>query len=131
MLIGMFAEHSSVFLHAFAVLTAVAFSIPISLAPLAWARTFRWTVDAQPHLALYFGRCLGAVALVVSWAAWHSAAHPELQPFYFQILIGVTGLVGIAHVAGAAQKVQPWTETAEIPFWCGLSVLGLLFYPAA
>jgi hypothetical protein len=25
--------------------------------------------------------------------------------------------------------VQPWTETAEIPFWGGLTVLALLFYP--
>src|ERR1044071_138059 len=88
-MIGMYAEHSGTFLRVFAVLTALPFSIPILLAPLAWARTFRWTVDAQPDLALYFGRCLGAFALVLSFVAWHVAGQPELQPLYFKMLIGI------------------------------------------
>jgi hypothetical protein len=129
-MIGMFAEHSSTFLRVTAVLTALAFSIPISLAPLAWARRLRWTMDAQPELALYFGRCLGALALVQSWAAWHVAGHPQLQPFFFKMLIGITALMALVHVVGAVQRVQPWTETAEIPFWAGFAVLGLMFYPS-
>jgi len=130
-MIGMYAEHSGTFLRVFAVLTALPFSIPILLAPLAWARTFRWTVDAQPDLALYFGRCLGAFALVLSFVAWHVAGQPELQPLYFKMLIGIAALLAMVHVAGAVQKVQPWTENAEIPFWAGLALLALLFYPAA
>jgi len=66
---------------------------------------------------------------VLVWAAWHAAGHAELQPFYFQIFIGNTALLTLVHIVGAAQKVQPWTESAEIPFWGGLSVLGVLFYP--
>lgn len=128
-MIGIFSEHSGIFLRTVAVLTAVVFSIPISLAPLAWARAFRWTVDANSDLALYFGRCLGVVALMLSWAAWQAAAQPGLQPFYFNMLIGITTLMTLVHIVGAVQKVQPWTETAEIPFWCGLAVLGLLFHP--
>jgi hypothetical protein len=130
-MIGMFAEHSSTFLRVIAVVTALAFSIPISLAPLAWARTFRWEVDAKPDLALYFGRCLGALALVISWAGWHAAGHAEVQQFYFQMFIGVTALMVLVHIIGAVQKVQPWIETAEIPFCGGLTVLGLMFYPVA
>ena|SRR6266704_568326 len=130
-MIGMFAEHSGAFLRVVAVVTALAFSIPISLAPLVWARTFRWAVDTKSDLALYFGRCLGALALVVSWASWHAAGHAEVQQFYFQMLIGLTALMGVVHIVGAVQKVQPWIETAEIPFWGGLAVLGLFFYPAA
>jgi len=130
-MIGVFAEHSSTFLRGIAVVTALAFSIPISLAPLAWARTFRWAVDAKPDLALYFGRCLGALALVMSWAGWHAAGHAEVQQFFFQMLIGLTALMVVVHIVGAVQKVQPWIETAEIPFWGGLTVLALLFYPAA
>lgn len=128
-MIGSLGSHSSEFLRVTAVLVTLAFSIPIAVAPLAWARTLRWSPDAQPNLALYFGRCLGAVALVLSWAAWHAAAHPHLQPFYFQILIGIAALMTVVHIAGAVQRVQPWTETAEIPFWTGLALLGLAFFP--
>lgn len=130
-MIGMFSEHSSTFLRVTAVLTALAFSIPIGFAPLAWARAFRWTVDAQPDLALYFGRCLGMLALIHSLAAWHVAGQAHLQPFFFAMLIGITVLLALVHVVGAMQKVQPWTETAEIPFWGGLALLALLFYPVS
>src|SRR5262245_1883209 len=106
-MIGVLAEHSGSFLRAIAVLTFFVFSIPISGAPLAWARAFRWRVDANPHLALYFGRCLGVVALVLSWAGWHAAARPELQPFFFTMFIGVTSLMTLVHLVGALQKVQP------------------------
>lgn len=129
-MIGLFSEHSSVFLRVIALATALVFSIPISLAPLAWARTFRWKVDAKPDLALYFGRSLGALALVLSGAGWYAAGHAELQPFFFHMLVGVTGLMIVVHIVGAVQKVQPWTETAEILLWAALTVLALLFYPA-
>jgi hypothetical protein len=128
-MIGTYGEHSGEFLQIVAVLTLLAFALPISLAPLAWAKVLRWQVDPTPHLALYFGRCLGVVALVLVGAAWHAAAHVELQPFYFAIFIGVTTLLTLVHVVGALQRVQPWTETAEIPFWGGLVLLALLFYP--
>jgi hypothetical protein len=80
---------------------------------------------------VYFGRCLGAVALVLSCAAWHAAAHADVQPFFYTMLIGIFGLLTVVHIVGAVQKVQPWTETAEIPFWGGLTLLALLFYPLA
>lgn len=128
-MIGLFGENSGDFLRVVSGLTLVAFAIPISIAPLAWARVLRWQVDAQPDLALYFGRCLGVVALVLVWAGWHAAANPALQPFYFNILIASTGLLTLVHIVGALQRVQPWTETAEIPFWGGLVILALLFYP--
>jgi hypothetical protein len=129
-MVGTFAEHSSAFLRVIAVMVVLAFSIPISLAPLRWARSLRWTVDQQSDLAVYFARCLGVVALVLSWAGWHAASHADLQPFFFKMLIGIFSLLTLVHIVGALQKVQPWTETAEIPFWGGLVVLGLLFYPA-
>lgn len=130
-MIGMFAEHSSTFLRIVAVLTTLVFSIPISLAPLKWASILGWTVDAKSDLALYFGRCLGVMAIVQSCAAWYVAGNAQLQPFYFAMLIAITVLMTVVHIVGAVQKVQPWIETAEIPFWGGLAVLGLLFYPVA
>lgn len=129
-MIGMFAEHSGTCLRVLAVLTALTFSVPLFLAPLAWARAFRWTADAEANLALYFGRSLGALAVTLSGAAWHAAGEPSVQPFFFQMFIGLATLLTVVHVVGAVQKVQPWTETAEIPFWGGLVVVALLFYPA-
>ena len=129
-MISLLGEHSASFLRIISVVTLVAFAVPISLAPLAWARVLRWEVDAKPDLALYFGRCLGVVALVLVWAGWHAAANPPLQPFYFNMLIASTGLLALVHIIGAVQRVQPWTETAEIPFWAGLMLLALMFYPA-
>jgi hypothetical protein len=129
-MVGVLGEHASVYLKIFAVITLVLFAIPIAFAPMAWARALKWDIDAKPHLALYFGRCLGAVAIVISCAAWYAAGHPEVQRFYIGIQIGVAVLVGAAHVVGAIQRVQPWTETAEIAFWIALVVLGLLFLPA-
>jgi hypothetical protein len=128
---GMLSDYAPAFLKAFSVLTLIVFAIPIALAPMAWARVFQWEIDSRPHLALYFGRCLGAVAMVLSVAAWYAADHAEIRRFYFFIYLGVTSLIGIVHVVGAVQKVQPWTESAEIAFWFGLFVLGVLFIPAA
>jgi hypothetical protein len=130
-MIGMYSEHSDTFLRVVTIATTLAFSLPIAIAPLAWARIFRWDLDEKPHLALYFGRSLGVLALVMSWAGWHAAGHAEVQPFFFNMFIGLTVLMIVVHVVGARQKVQPWTETAEILLWTVLAVLGLLFYPQA
>ena len=129
-MIGIYAEYSSAFLRVLAVMTAVPFSIPILVAPLAWARMFRWEVEAKSDLALYFGRCLGAFALVMSCTAWYVAQNPGLQPLFFTMLVAVFGFMIVIHVVGAVQKVQPWTETAEIAVWVALLSASLLFYPS-
>jgi hypothetical protein len=118
-MIGLLGEHSAAFLRVFAVITLLAFAIPIAVAPLAWARALKWDIDPKFHLAI-----------VISCAAWYAALHPEVQRFYFGLQIGIALLVGIAHVVGAIQRVQPWTETAEIAFWAALVLLGLLFFPS-
>jgi hypothetical protein len=130
-MIGMYSEHSDTFLRVVTIAMTLAFSIPITIMPLTWARILRWDLDEKPHLALYFGRSLGVLALVMSWAGWHAAGHAAVQPFFFNMLISLTVLMIAVHVAGALQKVQPWTETAEILLWAVLAVMGFLFYPAA
>jgi hypothetical protein len=130
-MIGIFAEHAATFLRVTAVMTAVVFSIPLLLAPLAWARVFRWKVDARADLALYFGRCLGAFATLVSWGAWHAAGQPGVQRMYFEFIVAFALLMVAIHIVGALQKVQPWTETAEIPFWGALACVALICFPPA
>jgi hypothetical protein len=41
-MMGLFGGHSAAFLKVFAVVTLVAFAIPIALARMAWARTLKW-----------------------------------------------------------------------------------------
>lgn len=130
-MIGIYAEYSGAFLRTLSVLTAIPFSIPILVAPLAWARVFRWEVEAGSNLALYFGRCLGAFALTMSGAAWYVAQHAGLQRFFFAMLIFIFAMMIVIHVLGAIQDAQPWTETAEIALWAALLSASLLFYPAA
>jgi hypothetical protein len=50
------------------------------------------------------------------------------RPLFFGVQIGIALLVGIAHVVGAIQRVQPGTGTAEIAFWAALVILGLLLF---
>jgi hypothetical protein len=128
---GMLAAHAEPFLRAVSLFTVVVFSIPILVAPLTWARVFRWNVDARSDLALYFGRCLGVFAVLMSWGAWYAADHPEFRPIYFNVLVAFCLGMVVVHLVGAIQKVQPWTETAEIPMWGGLALLGVLFMPVA
>lgn len=71
-----------------------------------------------------------AFAVVISCAAWYVAVHPEVQRFFFGVQVGISLLVGIVHVVGAFQRVQPLTETVETAFWAALVILGLLFIPA-
>lgn len=129
-MLGIWATHSAVFLQVFGAGVILLFGLPMVLQPLTWARWLRWQIPEHTHLAIYFGRCLGAIACVLGIAAWYAAAMPESQELFFNILIGSTAAMVLVHVYGALRRIQPVTETLEIPFWLGLFILALLFYPA-
>jgi hypothetical protein len=112
------------------VVTTLFFALPIFVAPLAWARLMLWEVPAQQHLAIYFGRCLGAFILVVEAAMLRSATTGTSFSYAFDILFVVFGLMFVVHVYGALKRIQPITETLEIGLWVALFVLNILFYPA-
>ena len=63
-MIGIFAPHAQNFVLLLAVVTTVAFAIPILLTPMRWAKLMLWNVPDQTDLAVYFGRCLRAFALI-------------------------------------------------------------------
>src|SRR5690349_11997698 len=129
MMIGTWAEHATTFLLAFGAVAGVAFALPIFLMPLAWARAFRWKLPGDTDLAIYFGRCLGALALVLSAFTIRAGLSGEGVNLMFQIMIPVFVGMTVVHIVGAMQRIQPITETIEIAFWAGLILLGLLFYP--
>ena len=130
-MLGIWSAHAALFLQIFGAGVILLFGLPMVLQPLTWARWLRWRIPEQTHLAIYFGRCLGAIACVLGVMAWSAAAQPAVQPFFFNILAGSTGAMVLVHVWGALRRIQPLTETLEIPFWLALCLLALAFYPAA
>lgn len=128
-MIGIWAEYARTFLVAFGIVAALAFALPIFLVPLAWARAFRWNLPEDSDLAIYFGRCLGVLAVVLAGFVLRAGLTGAAVELMFQIMIPVFVGMTLVHIVGAIQRIQPVTETIEIAFWAGLILLGLLFYP--
>ncbi|MCY1379082.1 hypothetical protein D9M69_667670 [compost metagenome] len=91
----------------------------------------RWTIPEHEHLAIYFGRCLGAFILVIEIAMLRSVVTGTCFSYAFDLLFLVFALMFVVHVYGAIKRIQPITETLEIGFWMILFVLNVLFYPAS
>lgn len=130
-MLGYYAQYSQYYITTLMIVTTVFFALPIFIAPIAWARAMRWTIPEHQHLAIYFGRCLGAFILVVEVAMLRSATTGTSFSYAFDILFVVFLLMFVVHVYGALKRIQPITETLEIGFWMMLFVLNMLFYPAA
>jgi hypothetical protein len=96
----------------------VAFAVPLLVMPLRWARLFGWTARREP-LTLYFGRCLGGVAIANCVISMRLAPSISAHPVWLEF-IAVSGAgLAIAHVVGAVEGEQPWIETAEIVLFAG------------
>ena len=130
-MLGYYAQYSHYYITTLLIVTTLFFALPIFIAPIAWARAMRWTIPEHQHLAIYFGRCLGAFILVVEVAMLRSATTGTSFSYAFDILFVVFLLMFVVHVYGALKRIQPITETLEIGFWMILFVLNMLFYPAA
>lgn len=130
-MLGYYSQYSREYITSLMVATTIFFALPIFVAPLAWARLMRWEIPEQKHLAIYFGRCLGAFILVVEAAMLRSSTTGTSFSYAFDILFVVFGLMFVVHVYGALKRIQPITETLEIGLWVTLFILNVLFYPAA
>lgn len=129
-MLGLYSEYSQQYLTVLMISTTLFFALPIFIAPLAWARLMRWTIPEHTHLAIYFGRCLGAFILVVEACMLRSITTGTSFSYAFDVLFVVFTLMFVVHVYGALRRIQPITETLEIGFWMILFVLNMLFYPA-
>jgi hypothetical protein len=128
-MIGTWGSHSQAFLLVSCGVTSAVFALPIFLAPLTWARWFGWRIPEHTHLAIYFGRCLGAFVLIVELLMLRAGLTGEGLVFTFQVLLAVSALMIVVHVWGALQRIQPLSETLEIGMYAVLGLLALLFYP--
>jgi hypothetical protein len=129
-MVGIFAAHASTFLLVVGVGTVLLFGAPMVIAPLRWAAMLGWAMPSPRDLAVYFGRCLGAVICVLGVAAYHASRHAELMPFFFDMLAGCTTAMVLVHVWGAVRRIQPPAETWEIGYWLVLFLATLAFWPA-
>jgi len=128
-MIGIWGNYASQFLSAVGWLILLIFAIPITVWPFKWAKLVGWEVPQQTHLALYFGRCLGCVAIAVALFSIFAAKNNLVQPFYFKFLIFIWSSMVILHIYGAIKKIQPKLGTYEIGFWSGLVLITLFFWP--
>lgn len=128
-MIGIWGIYASPFLVLIGIVMIAAL-LPMALWPLRWARVIGWRIPADNHLAIYYGRCLGAVAAAVGVFGIIAAQQPATLVFYYPFVLVLWLLMVAAHIWGAVKRIQPLTETLEIGFWGGLAVLTLLFWPA-
>ena len=124
-MIGAWSGGAGTFLQVTAVLVFL-FALPMLLTPLTWARALGWSIPpGDTSLAVYFGRCLGGVVCVLSGFAVVASERPEVQPFFFQLMVCVLSVNIAIHLYGALRRVQPLSETLEIGAWA-LLLLGAL-----
>ncbi len=116
-MIDEFNAFASVFLWGAGVAFLVIFALPLFLAPLSWARCFKWRIPDERNLVVYLGRSLGAVGLAVVWVAFQAARDPESHLYVFDLIILAGILLTVVHIWGAIKRTQPWTENLEILFY--------------
>lgn len=127
--IGMWSHLATNYLVILAIVTLVVFSILLFFKPLLWARLFLWSLPEETDLTVYFGRCLGAFALVTDAMFLHAALTGTGVVTMLQFFTLFCALMVIVHVWGAIARIQPITETLEIGLWAGLTMLTLMFMP--
>lgn len=129
-MLGLYAHYSREYLLILMILTTTFFALPLFIAPLTWARLMRWDIPEKTHLAIYFGRCLGAFILLVECTMLRAVVTGTGFSFVFDVLFVVFVLMFFVHVYGALRRIQPITETVEIAFWLLLFGLNIVFYPS-
>jgi hypothetical protein len=58
-------------------LVQMAFGVSLFVDPYRWAGVFRWRPEPQTDVGLYFGRCLGALAIGAGLEACAQPATPR------------------------------------------------------
>jgi hypothetical protein len=99
------------------------FGLPLLLAPIHWARLFRWWLPEDLRLARYLGRSLGAVVVPLMVFLLRAAPRPEAYPWLFELSTAIAGVLVVVHVVGAIERSQPWTEHVEIGVYAAVAIL--------
>jgi hypothetical protein len=108
-----------------------AFGIPLFLDPYRWGRAFGWPREPETDIGLYFGRCLGGLALAASIQGALAARDPKRHPGYFRFSEAAGWFLAAAHVRGLLEKRQPPIEHAEILGWSALAIGARRYAPGS
>lgn len=128
-MIGIYEESAPTLLRCAALGTVAGFGLPMLFAPLRWARLLGWTIPDDTDLAVYFGRCLGAVLCAAAGVLLMTLDHPAVLIAMHRFVLAAAALMVVIHVVGAIEGSQPPAETREIGLWVGLVVVSLLCFP--
>jgi hypothetical protein len=91
------------------------YALPLLFMPLRWARWFRWPMpEGNTSLTVYFGRCLGGLALASILTVMRAIPEPKAHLPLFDMIYLVCGAMTGIHIWGAIERTQPWTEDVEI-----------------
>src|SRR5262245_48025769 len=118
------SQAASWFLRIASISVVIVFALPLLLAPMRWARAFGWKTPSEPHesaLAVYLGRCLGALALALAIAALRASVAPRAHRAIFGLVFAASSLMVAVHVLGAVEGRQPRSETYEIGLYVALA----------
>jgi hypothetical protein len=103
-------------------LAGVGLGVPLFLDPYGWSRAFGWRSEPETDVGLYFGRCLGALALAAAAQGGRAALNPERHRSYYPFAEAAGWLLAAAHARGLLERRQPPIEHVEIVAWLGMAI---------
>jgi hypothetical protein len=124
-------QRSRIFLSVAGAVFTVIFAIPLFVDPVWWAERFGWDTDGPRDLVVYFGRCLGAVALGLTLLALRAVRDPAAHVWLFDLLALVGVLLAIVHLRGAIEDAQPLIEHLETAGYAAFAGAALICRPQA
>jgi hypothetical protein len=124
-------QRSRIFLLTVAAVFIPVFAVPLFVDPVWWAERFGWDTDGPRELVVYFGRCLGALALAIAIVALRAARDPAAHAWLFDLLAVAATLLAIVHLRGAIEDGQPLVEHVETAGYAAFAAAALVCRPRA
>ena len=117
------------FLVVVAVVFIPVFALPLFIDPVWWAERFGWETAGASDLTVYFGRCVGAVALAIVAIALRAAGDPAANRWVFDLLALAAVLLAIVHLRGTLEDSQPVIEHVETLMYAAFATAALALKP--
>jgi hypothetical protein len=122
-------RHAKRFAAGFPVFFLPVFAIPLFLRPYAWAKAFGWKEEPETDVGLYFGRCLGALAVAGCAQGLRASRDPVAHRSFFGFAEIASWLLAAVHVRGLLEGRQPPIEHAEIALYSGAAIAARVVRP--
>ena len=110
----------------YAIAFPIAVGLPLVIAPLAWARALGWRLPDEAALAIYFGRCLGAIVCAIAAIAIAYAGDPIAVRVMLDLIALAFGAMALVHAWGWLRKLQPRFEDLETFGYAALCALTII-----